>query len=107
MDDNIAGTYHLHDASKDEKTSAIAEHHETVHRTAAGGIYVTRDGIELVPTPSSDPNDPLNWPLGWKLSVLTCVCCSGLMVAFCAAGIIPGFSEIVSVVCDGEMYKIS
>lgn len=36
-----------------------------------------------------------NWPQYWKLLVLTCVCCSGLMVAFCAAGIIPGFFDIV------------
>lgn len=61
MDDNIAGTYHLHTAEKglDEKTTVVAEHNEVVHRTASGDIYVTRNGIELIPTPSTDPNDPL------------------------------------------------
>ena len=61
MDDNIAGTVHLHSAEKgiDEKTTVIAEHNEIVHRTATGAVYVTRNGVELVPTPSSDPNDPL------------------------------------------------
>jgi len=59
MDDNVAGTYHLHTATGDEKTEVIAEHHEVVHRTTTGTVYVTRDGIELVPTPSADPNDPL------------------------------------------------
>ena len=62
MDDNIAGTVHLHSAEKDEateKTTVIAEHNEIVHRTASGEVYVTRNGIELIPTPSTDPNDPL------------------------------------------------
>ena len=61
MDDNIAGTYHLHSAEKaaGEKTTVIAEHKEVVHRTVTGDIYVTRNGIELVPTPSANPNDPL------------------------------------------------
>ncbi|EMC96554.1 hypothetical protein BAUCODRAFT_480367 [Baudoinia panamericana UAMH 10762] len=94
MDENIAGTVHLHHASSDEKTAVIAEHHEVVHRTTTGNIYVTRNGIELVPTPSTDPNDPLNWPFFWKISVLICICCSSLMIAFCAAGIIPGFMAI-------------
>lgn len=26
-----------------------------------GGPYIGNDAIELVPTPSSDPEDPLNW----------------------------------------------
>ena len=61
MEENIAGTVHLHVAEKgiDEKTTVIGEHNEVVHRTATGAVYVTRNGIELVPTPSTDPNDPL------------------------------------------------
>ena len=61
MDDNIAGTVHLHAAEKDvgEKRIEIAELNEVVHRTTTGDVYVTRNGIELVPTPSTDPNDPL------------------------------------------------
>lgn len=61
MDDNIAGTYRLHGAEKTagEKETVIAEHNEVVHRTASGDVYVTRNGIELIPTPSTDPNDPL------------------------------------------------
>lgn len=97
MESNVAGTYHLHTGEKTEgeKVTVVAEHNEVVHRTTSGAVYVTRNGRELVPTPSSDPNDPLNWPQAWKILVLVCVCCSGLMVAFCAAGIIPGFSQIV------------
>lgn len=89
---------HLHtaDTVEGEKTTVIAEHNEVIHRTQTGGLYVTRNGIELIPTPSTDPNDPLNWPMYWKWMVLFCVCCSSLMIAFCAAGIIPGFLLIVS-----------
>ena len=100
MTDYIAGTVHLHDPEKeaDEKTTVLVEHDEVIHRTKTGTVYKTRHGRELIPTPSNDPNDPLNWPQAWKLLVLFCVCMSSLMVAFCAAGIIPGFSEIVSLV---------
>ena len=60
-DDNVAGTFHLHSGEKDVegKETVIAEHNELFHRTETGAYYVTRNGIELVPTPSSDPNDPL------------------------------------------------
>lgn len=59
MGASIAGTYHLHTVTKDEKIEVLAEHHEIVHRTTTGTVYVTRNGVELIPTPSSDPNDPL------------------------------------------------
>lgn len=61
MDENVAGTVHLHSVEKgiDEKTIEIAELNEVVHQTSTGQIYVTRNGIELIPTPSRDPNDPL------------------------------------------------
>jgi hypothetical protein len=40
MEDNIAGTVHLHRAEKgvDEKTTVIAEHNEIVYRTATGEV---------------------------------------------------------------------
>ncbi|EGP86176.1 unnamed protein product [Zymoseptoria tritici ST99CH_3D7] len=34
----------------------------------------TKDGIILVPQPSDDPNDPLNWPL-WRRDIITGVLC--------------------------------
>lgn len=100
MESSKAGTLHFHlpgVKGDDEKIEVLAERNEVVHKTATGTYYVTRGGQELVPTPSTDPNDPLNWPQWWKLLVLANVCCSGLMVAFCAAGIIPGFLDIVRV----------
>ncbi|GLI77767.1 hypothetical protein PoHVEF18_006061 [Penicillium ochrochloron] len=35
------------------------------------------DGIVLVPQPSDDPEDPLNWPMFKKLSVFSAVCLAG------------------------------
>ena len=69
MNDNIAGTYHLHATEKDvdEKTTIVAEHNEVVHKTTSGAVYVTRNGIELIPTPSSDQNDPLVSPVAYMV----------------------------------------
>ncbi|KAK5222111.1 hypothetical protein LTR72_006368 [Exophiala xenobiotica] len=100
-----AGTVHLHHVplpgeTTDEKEIQVVMHdeqlpsNEVIHKTKSGAVYKTRNGLELIPTPSNDPNDPLNWPFMWKMSVLICVCLSSLMVAFSAAGIIPGFTEI-------------
>jgi hypothetical protein len=101
-----AGTVHLHHVplpgeTTEEKEIQVVMHdeqlpsNEVIHKTKSGAVYKTRNGLELIPTPSNDPNDPLNWPFMWKMSVLICVCLSSLMVAFSAAGIIPGFTEIV------------
>ncbi|TYJ57768.1 hypothetical protein B9479_001622 [Cryptococcus floricola] len=40
----------------------------------AGEEVVGAEGIKLVPAPSRDPNDPLNWSRGRKNLMLTCVC---------------------------------
>ncbi|KAF6815062.1 major facilitator superfamily transporter [Colletotrichum sojae] len=37
---------------------------------ATGGLKVDESGIILIPQPSDDPNDPLNWPL-WKRDLIT------------------------------------
>ncbi|KYK58287.1 MFS transporter [Drechmeria coniospora] len=42
--------------------------------------------IILVPTPTSDANDPLNWPRWQKLYVATVVCMAMFMCNFLAAG---------------------
>ncbi|KAJ4415108.1 hypothetical protein N0V82_007547 [Gnomoniopsis sp. IMI 355080] len=42
--------------------------------------------IILVPTPSADPNDPLNWPLWYKRTIATIVCVAMLWCNFLAAG---------------------
>ncbi|KAM0807165.1 putative Major facilitator superfamily (MFS) profile domain-containing protein [Seiridium cardinale] len=42
--------------------------------------------IILIPTPSNDPNDPLNWPQAYKYYMATVICLAMLMCNFLAAG---------------------
>ncbi|KAK7701135.1 hypothetical protein SLS64_010467 [Diaporthe eres] len=42
--------------------------------------------IILIPTPSNDPNDPLNWPQWYKKCIAVLVCVAILMCNFLAAG---------------------
>ncbi|KAH6853726.1 major facilitator superfamily domain-containing protein [Chaetomium sp. MPI-CAGE-AT-0009] len=42
--------------------------------------------IILIPTPSSDPNDPLNWPQWYKYWIAAVICFAMLMCNFLAAG---------------------
>ncbi|KAI3400270.1 hypothetical protein diail_3651 [Diaporthe ilicicola] len=42
--------------------------------------------IILIPAPSKDPNDPLNWPQWYKKSIAVLVCLAILMCNFLAAG---------------------
>lgn len=37
---------------------------------AAGNALKRRGDVVLIPQPSDDPNDPLNWSNAWKLSIL-------------------------------------
>ncbi|KAK4168551.1 major facilitator superfamily domain-containing protein [Cladorrhinum sp. PSN259] len=42
--------------------------------------------IILIPTPSSDPNDPLNWPQWYKYYLATVICLAMMVCNFVAAG---------------------
>lgn len=68
MSEGIAGTYHFHNPSKEVETKETIHIEqlpsgEVIYHTKHGHIYKTRHGRELIPTPSNDPNDPLNWPM--------------------------------------------
>ena len=89
----------------DEKTT-IKALDKVSYKIANSTVYKIRDGHELIPTPSSDPNDPLNWTRAWKLLLLFSVCCSSLIVAFTASGIIPGLLYIVSYLPLGSRIHI-
>jgi hypothetical protein len=44
------------------------------------GYKVAKDGrTRLIPQPSDDPRDPLNWSWGKKHLILICVACSALL----------------------------
>ncbi|KAK5313543.1 hypothetical protein LTR93_010847 [Exophiala xenobiotica] len=51
--------------------------------------------IVLVPQPSDDPNDPLNWPAVKKLTVTTILCFGGCLYASVISGLLnPGVAVI-------------
>ncbi|TLD25298.1 hypothetical protein PspLS_05444 [Pyricularia sp. CBS 133598] len=73
---------------KDRKKGAVALQDE-VSRGSLGTVRLRNDDtgeIILVPTPSDDPNDPLNWPQWYKNIVAVIICCAMLMCNFLAAG---------------------
>lgn len=45
----------------DPKEKPIVEYHEESTRSEAQSSK-SRDGVVLIPRPSDDPRDPLNWP---------------------------------------------
>ncbi|KAK0734127.1 major facilitator superfamily domain-containing protein [Lasiosphaeria miniovina] len=59
--------------------------------------HLDTNEIILIPTPSSDPNDPLNWPQWYKYYIATVVCLAMMMCNFLAAG--PSI-DIVSTTMD-------
>ncbi|KAG8165283.1 hypothetical protein KVR01_005558 [Diaporthe batatas] len=79
--DNIAPALRADDI-EDSKTEHVRQrtlgnvrlrHHET-------------NEIILIPKPSNDPNDPLNWPQWYKNCIAVLVCVAILMCNFLAAG---------------------
>ncbi|KAK5110842.1 hypothetical protein LTR62_005553 [Meristemomyces frigidus] len=61
---HVPGTATLDDL--DELTAHSSRHAANAKRS--------KDGTILVPQPSDDPHDPLNWPL-WRRDLITCVLC--------------------------------
>ncbi|KAI1178762.1 MFS general substrate transporter [Nemania sp. FL0916] len=62
---------------------------ETSEKKAALGNVRLRDDsneIILIPTPSNDPNDPLNWSQAYKHYIAVLVCLAMLVCNFLAAG---------------------
>ncbi|KAI6374364.1 hypothetical protein MCOR25_003153 [Pyricularia grisea] len=75
-------------ATKDSKKRAVALYNE-INCASLGTVRLRNDHtgeIILVPTPSDDPNDPLNWPQWYKNVVAALICCAMLMCNFLAAG---------------------
>lgn len=81
-------------ASKSKPEDAFTPVPGTVHLVDLEGVMnakhakgaKTRD-VVLVPTPSSDPDDPLNWTPRRKLLSTTCMCVYTLMVGIASAAI--------------------
>ena len=56
--------------------TATLEHFDEIAAGAPrnGNFKHSKDGTILVPQPSDDPNDPLNWPL-WRRDLITSILC--------------------------------
>ncbi|KAG5927279.1 hypothetical protein E4U42_002395 [Claviceps africana] len=69
-------------------------------REAAGGEQLKCDRrgavpIILVPQPSDDPNDPLNWPL-WKRDLITFILCLAAILATALGAILASNTLVIS-----------
>ncbi|KAL8709446.1 MAG: hypothetical protein Q9220_005829 [cf. Caloplaca sp. 1 TL-2023] len=49
----------------------------------------------LVPQPSNDPHDPLNWSTFWKFSTLTCATAATFMQGMGPLALAPMFPELI------------
>lgn len=49
----------------------------------------------LVPQPSDDPNDPLNWSTFWKFSTLTCATAATFVQGMGPLALGPMFPELI------------
>ncbi|KUI54074.1 hypothetical protein VP1G_01427 [Cytospora mali] len=80
-EDRIAPALHPEDQEDPKKEHAR-------HRTL-GNVRLRHhetNEVILVPTPSDDPNDPLNWPQWYKKTIAVIVCLAILWCNFLAAG---------------------
>ena len=55
---------------------------------------LSRHGLPLVPQPSNDPYDPLNWPTAQKLLILIIICVWSFMGTLNMIAVAPGFFAI-------------
>ncbi|KAI3544740.1 hypothetical protein CABS01_03026 [Colletotrichum abscissum] len=71
----------------DSNTRHVAE--ETTRARTLGNVRLRHpetNEIILIPTPSADPNDPLNWPQWYKYYMAGLICFAMMMCNFLAAG---------------------
>ncbi|MCJ1311613.1 hypothetical protein MMC25_005286 [Agyrium rufum] len=69
-----------HDMSRDEEKSAgevVTHEYQRGHST----LKASKGGVVLIPQPSDDPRDPLNWPNRKKYLMLFALCFAGFAAA--------------------------
>lgn len=67
----------------------------TSNRSVNGHMKTTPDGIILVPQPSDDPNDPLNWPL-WRRDMITFILSVSAIFGTCLGPILAANTVTIS-----------
>lgn len=82
--------------STDQNKSLEPAHLESAEKPSLGleheAYLLQRHGtIDLVPLPSANPEDPLNWPDWKKNTQILMVAFHAMMTTFTAAAIIPAF----------------
>ncbi|KAK5268368.1 hypothetical protein LTR96_006075 [Exophiala xenobiotica] len=80
--------------NKEVVAAEYADSDQQVHQQAAK----TQNGITLVPQPSDDPQDPLNWSKGRKLFTLFMVSFAGF------AGMLQAVGNVSSIFQQGALY---
>ncbi|KAK3898948.1 protein HOL1 [Staphylotrichum tortipilum] len=69
--------------------SNASEQAERARKRTLGNVRLRHhetNEIILIPAPSSDPHDPLNWPQWYKYYIATVICLAMMMCNFLAAG---------------------
>ncbi|KAK4186448.1 major facilitator superfamily domain-containing protein [Podospora australis] len=80
--------------ARDDIAAPLAANHEVeriekTRKRTLGNVRLRHhetNEIILIPTPSSDPNDPLNWPQWYKWYMAVVICIAMTMCNFLAAG---------------------
>lgn len=71
------------------------EHSQIAADRVVSSNLKTQDGIILVPQPSDDPNDPLNWPL-WRRDLITFILSMSAIFATCLGSILAANTVTIS-----------
>ncbi|KAI1851822.1 hypothetical protein JX265_013179 [Neoarthrinium moseri] len=85
-----AHAYHVEEARGDEVDRTISATSDTtkavgdISNEKKAGLKYSASGIELVPQPSDDPRDPLNWPMPKKIAIFG-IMCFGTFVGIASA----------------------
>jgi MFS family permease len=86
-----------HHIVHNNKSDTILPKEESVpscHDEVAATPKLGHDGLPLVPQPSDDPYDPLNWPVVQKLGILFVICFLGLIGPLNVSAIAPSLLVI-------------
>ncbi|KAF4453821.1 transporter HOL1 [Fusarium albosuccineum] len=80
---------------------AASEHHENLKFDNSGA-----EPIILIPQPSDDPNDPLNWPL-WRRDLITFLLCFAGILATALGSILAANTITISLLFSKDFTKVA
>ncbi|ETS87266.1 hypothetical protein PFICI_01094 [Pestalotiopsis fici W106-1] len=111
-----APEYHLDHAQGDDAERGLSLASETTKRPSDAqnrrktNLKYSNEGIELVPQPSDDPRDPLNWPMSKKVAIFGIMCFGtfiGTATAVANVLAIPAQAEDFGITPEQSSYSIS